>query len=168
MDPAGLVEDLLRAAGLDPTRPQLGPVAVRPVAVGWATVDVARTAADLAAAGGGTVRPAAPDGLLGATVAVVLPAAHGTNPTPVSGPALVLLEPATEGRLAEALARWDEGASVLYLGPLDGDLGSALERLAAAGVRTTSGRGPFGAAAVIQDGRATRPLLMLVAVPSEP
>lgn len=167
-DPAGLALSLLRAATLDPDRPMIGPIAVRPVAVGWATVDLERTAADLAAADGGTIRPAASDTLLGAATAVVLPAGHSTAPMPVPGPALVLLEPASEGRLAAALARWDEGGTVLYLGARNGDLGSALERLAVVGVRTASGHGPFGEAALILDGRATRPLLMLVGVPSEP
>lgn len=163
-DPAGLVESLLTAAGLDPRRPMLGPIEVRPVAVGWATVDLERAAKELAAPQGRTVRPAEADTLLGAAVELVVPG----DRTPPPGPALVLLEPTTEGRLAGALARRGEGAAVLYLAPIDVDSRSGPERLAAAGIRTRLGRGPFGDAALILGRRAAEPLLVLVAVPSEP
>ena len=79
-----------------------GATGPRLLGIGWATVDIQRTIADLA---GVDIRPAEPDELLGAR-------AWRTTDRPV---ALVLLEPSTEGRLAAALARRGEGIAVLYL-----------------------------------------------------
>jgi hypothetical protein len=85
----------------------------RLVGIGWATVDIERTAAGLQ--GGVDMRPAGQDELLGAR-------AWRVSAGPV---ALVLLEPITEGRLAGALARRGEGIVALYLRsdePLQGAL----------------------------------------------
>ena len=84
--------------------------APRLVAIGWATVDLERTVAEL-----GTLdaRPTDHDDLLGAR-------ALRMDAGPVT---LLLLEPSTEGRLAAALARRGEGMVALYVaadGPLDG------------------------------------------------
>lgn len=71
--------------------------------VGWATVDLERTLANVAS----TVAPAAAenDELLGASGAIV-----------TAGPMVVLiLEPATEGRLAACLARHGEGLCAIYI-----------------------------------------------------
>lgn len=84
----------------------------RLVGIGWATVDIERTAAGLQ---GADMRPAEQDELLGAR-------AWRTTAGPI---ALVLLEPITEGRLAGALARRGEGIVALYLRsevPLEGAL----------------------------------------------
>ena len=79
-----------------------GGTAPRLVAVGWATVDIERTIADL---GGVDAHPADDELMLGATAWLV----------DVALVRLVLLEPSTEGRLAAALARRGEGITVLYL-----------------------------------------------------
>jgi len=90
-------------AGLDGiARPDDTATSPRLVAVGWATVDIERTLADLP---GVDAVPAAQDELLGAR-------AWRTTSGPVT---TVLLEPTTEGRLAAALARRGEGIAALYL-----------------------------------------------------
>jgi hypothetical protein len=79
----------------------------RPVGVGWATVDLDRAAADLSALlpGGPVFEPADDDRLLGARCRLT----RGPL-APARGQLIVvLLEPATEGRLAAALARHGEG-----------------------------------------------------------
>jgi hypothetical protein len=79
-------------------------------ALGWATVDLDRTVAELAGELGvnaGTFADAVGSATLGARCRVapaVLP----------EGLALVILEPSTEGRLATSLARLDEGPSVAW------------------------------------------------------
>jgi hypothetical protein len=82
-----------------------------PVAgIGWATVELDRAAGELAAAG--------PFGAVPSDVA--LGASARRSPIEKGGPpAIVLLEPDTEGLLAAALARFGEGALVVYLGALD-------------------------------------------------
>ena len=92
----------LAAAGLS--------IAAEPpvVAIGWATVDLDRAAADLAVEAGidaSLVHPAPDDEALGA-VARRIDLADGT---------LLILEPHTEGRLAAALARHGEGPVAVYL-----------------------------------------------------
>ena len=65
-------------------------------AIGWATIDLGRAAVDLGLA----VVPLPADELLGATAgrAVVRPGSRGAGATHEAP--LILLEPATEGRLA--------------------------------------------------------------------
>lgn len=66
------------------------------------------------------------------------------------GSEVVLLEPATEGRLAAALARLGEGVTVLYL---IADR-AAMMRLGEAGiVLGTELVGPFGPQRLVADGR---------------
>jgi hypothetical protein len=161
---------LASEAGLDGLRPILGGVELRPVGVGWATVDLARTTRELlgprdrGAAHDLSIDDELPvdelpvDELLGARARTFA----------LAGMTVVLLEPTTEGRLAAALARRDEGAAVLYLAPLDGELGATLDVLAAAGIRTRRGHGPFGQAALVLGRPAAGPQLILVAVPSGP
>ncbi len=79
-----------------------GPDGVLLSALGWATVDAERLAAQL---GKPLVGEPQPDPALGAT---------GYRVASASLP-LVLLEPATEGRIAAALARLGEGPVALYL-----------------------------------------------------
>jgi hypothetical protein len=89
------------------------------VGIGWATVELERAAEDLDSAfnRAGMPQPAwAPatrDDLLGATTWVSRewwPTWGSDDP-----PALVLLEPDTEGRLAATLARFGEGVGAIYL-----------------------------------------------------
>jgi hypothetical protein len=84
----------------------------RVIGVGWATVDLDRAAAELAADLDLETEDFvhAPDSVaLGARSRV----AAGSLGV---GVALVVLEPATEGRLAGHLARQDEGPAVIWLG----------------------------------------------------
>jgi hypothetical protein len=80
------------------------------VGIGWATVELDRAAREL----GGMARfdPAPRDAALGAS-ARRAPLGDRTRP------ALILLEPDTEGLLAAALARFGERVAAAYLGPLD-------------------------------------------------
>jgi hypothetical protein len=80
------------------------------VGVGWATVELERAARELAAIA--TFSPAPRDVALGATARR---SPLGDRPRP----AVVLLEPDTEGLLAAALARFGEGVRAVYLGALD-------------------------------------------------
>jgi hypothetical protein len=92
--------------------------------IGWATVELERAAGDLDAAflRAGMPKPAwtpaARDDLLGAS------AWSSTEWWPTWGqdepPAIVVLEPDTEGRLAAALARSGEGVRAIYLAPRPG------------------------------------------------
>jgi hypothetical protein len=78
-----------------------GTGAPRLVGIGWATVDLERTLVDLSA----DARLTTDEPLLGGRAVRV-----------DAGPiAVLVLEPATEGRLAAALARRGEGICALYL-----------------------------------------------------
>jgi hypothetical protein len=80
------------------------------VGVGWATVELDRAAGELATLA--TFAAIGRDANLGA-FARRSPLADRPRP------AIVLLEPDTEGLLAAALARFGEGVRVVYLGPID-------------------------------------------------
>ena len=80
------------------------------VGIGWATVELDRAAGDLAELG--SFEPATRDANLGAT-------ARRGRPGDRARPALILLEPDTEGLLAAGLARFGEGVLTAYLGPLE-------------------------------------------------
>ncbi len=186
-DPSAVGRELAAAIGLvllPEDALDLDGVSLRPVAVGWATVDLDRATRELRDLGPFSDAPF--DRLLGATARIGL-----TRP-PVSGatvPPVVLLEPSTEGRLAATLARRGEGWAVLYatvlhpIGSHPGEAGLILERLAAAGLTLRRGSGPFGAAVLVVDprapsegkavGRGSRPVLVVVVddgdgVPSGP
>ena len=109
-----LGEALERARGAAPAG---GTVA----AIGWSTVDLERAERDLGVA----FQDAAPDAILGARSRI----ATGAFAVP-----LVLLEPATEGRLAGSLARLGEGPVVTWLAGTD----------PAAGEASPPSLGPFG------------------------
>ncbi len=88
----------------------------RLVALGWATVDLERAAADLEADLGlpvGTFVEVSGSITLGAACR----AAHGTLG---SATTLVLLEPSREGRLAASLARFGEGVAAAWYVAGDG------------------------------------------------
>lgn len=108
----------------------------RLIAVGWATVDLERAAAD---AGLPTAELPA-DRLLGARAARL-----GESP-------ILLLEPNTEGRMAAALARHGEGPIALYVAA-----GGLAIPVAWVGVA-----GPFGPSALLEPGRTWGPFLIAV------
>jgi hypothetical protein len=83
---------------------------LRVVGIGWATVELDRAERELAGVGPFVTAPR--DAALGASAR--------RSPISKGGPpAIVLLEPDTEGLLAAALARFGEGVLAVYLGPLD-------------------------------------------------
>ena len=86
------------------------------VGIGWATVELDRAAHELSALGPFEAAPR--DATLGATGRRARRdvAARSRERTP---PALLLLEPDTEGLLAGSLARFGEGVGAVYLGRLD-------------------------------------------------
>jgi hypothetical protein len=83
----------------------------RPLAVGWATVEIERAAPEL----GATLR--IPDGrFVGAPECDTLGArCLRAEDALAAGVSLVLLEPSTEGRLAATLAKLDEGPAAVWL-----------------------------------------------------
>ena len=144
---------------LDPVRNQPTPVAPPSppgfdlIAIGWATVDLERAAS---AFPGTTFAKAPPDDLLGARAWV-------TEPTSATG--IVLLEPATEGRLAAFLARQGEGPAALYLAvPLKPDGGIRRRPRAPA----TPGGGPFGAELLVHASSREGPWLLVATRDARP
>jgi hypothetical protein len=119
------------------------------VAVGWATIDFDRAMADLSvelALPPGAFAAAADDVALGARC-LVAPGALGGSRGPLD---LVLLEPATEGRLAATLARSDEGPAAAWLAT--DDLPGATLAWRGAGTTVAAPRnGPFGPASLLLD-----------------
>jgi hypothetical protein len=109
------------------------PAGTRTLAVGWATVETERSIASIATdlhIPPAAFLPAPDSEVLGARCLV----AGGVLP---GGAALVVLEAATEGLLAAALARHDEGPRVIWIGR--DDPGAAAEAAAA-----RPSPGPFG------------------------
>jgi hypothetical protein len=103
---------------------------------GWATVELDRAARDLAIGVAVRSRDLSDDTLLGAHCRLV----EAENRADV-----LLLEPATEGRLAASLARFDEGPVALYfLAPPD-RFGEVIEALLRSGLEMSAeAPGPFG------------------------
>ena len=125
-----------------------GPSQQRVLALGWATVDLERAAAELASELGFAVAAflPAPDSIvLGARCRV----AGGVLP---GGTRLALLEPATEGRLAATLARHGEGPFVTWVRSSD-----APTRRPA-----TASPGPFGRERLQPGGPPQGPFLLLI------
>jgi hypothetical protein len=114
----------------------------------WATVDLDRAVAD----SGLTAESLPADPHLNALVRLVRP--------PDDDP-IALVEPSTEGRLAETLARRGEGLIGLYIAaPVDLDLVAA--RAKSAGVRLGRiAQGPFGRS-VLVGGDARGPQIVIV------
>jgi hypothetical protein len=110
---------------------------LRLAGIGWGTVELERAAEDLGNAFAAARlpapdwSPAARDAHLGATAWVGTTGWFGSEGPPrgladPELPAVVLLEPDTEGRLAATLARFDEGVAAIYLeAPSDAGGGSA-------------------------------------------
>lgn len=131
----------------------------RPIAIGWATVELDRAVSELADAlglgnGEAVFRVAPRSVALGAACRI----APGVLP---DGGSLVVLEPDTEGRLARALARLDEGPVAAWL--TTKVAASALKALHAAGFTVAPERdGPFGLERLIVGGVAGGQQLLLV------
>ncbi len=163
LDPGTLAADLVTEAGIagPDGRPTLGGRLLVVLGVGWATVDLDRAVGDLAASQGiaADAGPDRPDAILGA---------RWRSFTDLAGTiALVVLEPSTEGRLAAALARRDEGPAVLYRGPAAGPAGASfLSGLVGAGVRMQFGESALGSGGLVLGRPLGGPQVVLIAVPS--
>lgn len=144
---------LLAAAGTPASRV----ARARPVAIGWATVELDRAGADVAAALGlGVERfePAPRSLALGCVCRV----ATGVL---LNGGSVALLEPDTEGRLAASLARLGEGPTVAWLRAEEPT--TAADALRMAGFALSAERdGPFGPERLIVDGPVHGPHRLLV------
>jgi len=117
----------------------------------WQTVDVERTVADLGLA----AAPLDEDRVIGG---------QGVLVRPEDGTLVAILEPSTEGPLAESLARHGEGDAGAYAAPPGGfaearSVGLTLFREAA---------GPFGRSALVrmQAGSQTAPFTVIVDSPA--
>lgn len=148
---AGRIAEAWRAAVADAAAMTL--LDARPLAIGWATVELDRATSELARAlglpGGERFAAAARSETLGGAARV----ASGVLP---DGGSLVVLEPDTEGRLAGSLARLGEGPVAAWLAV--NDAGRGLAALRRAGLTVSSERaGPFGPERLILDGPADTP-----------
>jgi hypothetical protein len=121
------------------------------VAIGWATVEHERAMAELAVLepSGGTAnwQFADRDPILGASAIL------GFEAGATGRPAVVVLEPDTEGRLAAGLARRGEGLAAIYLR-------DAAAEGSAAGPRLSNG--PLGPSSLVPGGSVWGPHLILV------
>lgn len=132
----------------------------RPIAVGWATVDLDRAVEELGDALGlpsGRFAAAPDSRILGARCRVavaVLPDESG----------LAVLEPTTEGRLAATLARLGEGPAAIWLAAVTGRRPGAVatER---DGTFSAPYDGPFGPERLIRGGPLQGPHRLLVGPP---
>ena len=151
IDAAERIRAVLTAAAAGPLAQLAG---VRPIAIGWATVELERAELELSAAlalSVGDFSPAASSVSLGARCRI------GSG---VLGDALalVLLEPQTEGRLAATLARLGEGPAVVWL-VVDG----CAATLRSSGVITSAVRhGPLGPERLVLGGPVHGPHQLLV------
>jgi hypothetical protein len=119
----------------------------------WRTIDVERTVGEL----GLPAEELEPDAVLGA---------RGVLVRPVDGPPVAILEPSTEGRLAAALARDDEGDGGAYVAP-PGGIDEA-RRLGLALVQ--EGPGPFGRSGLVAgpSPREASRFIVIVDAPAAP
>lgn len=114
---------------------------------GWATVDLDRAALDAAAGALIRSRDVSDDVLLGARCRLVSIGARERE--------VILLEPATEGRIAASLARFGEGLVVLYLLVSREKLEVVTDELVRAGlVLSAEASGPFGRERLVAGGPA--------------
>lgn len=113
----------------------------RLVAVGWATVELDRAAVELAGELG-----LVPEAFLDAADSIALGARCRVAAGALDGVvALAILEPSTEGQLAQMLARRDEGPAAIWLAP-GGD--------ASVTDRPPPTAGPFGPERLLRDATA--------------
>ena len=117
----------------------------------WQTVDVERTVADLGLQGEAIDE----DQVIGG---------KGVLVRPDDGVLVAILEPSTEGPLAESLARHGEGDAGGYVAPPGGL--AEVRRLGLALIREASG--PFGRSALVrmQTGSQTAPFTIIVERPA--
>jgi hypothetical protein len=138
----------------------LAAIAARAIALGWATVELDRAAAEVGEALGiprEAFVDAPPTAALGARCRVA-------NDVLPGGLSLALLEPATEGRLAATLARLGEGPAAIWLAAPD--VQGAVAALRATGVVPSIRRaGPFGDERLLLDGSIHGPHRLLVGLP---
>ena len=131
-----------------------------PAALGWATVELDRAVRELGDALGippDRFTASADSRVLGARCRVADAALPG-------GAALVVLEPATEGRLAATLARVGEGPAAIWLAVADLTLARDVAR-AAGSATSAEGDGPLGAERLIFGGPIHGPHRLLVRPP---
>ena len=151
IDAAERIRAALTAAAAGPLAQLAG---VRPIAIGWATVELERAERELSAAlalSVGDFSPAASSIALGAQCRI------GSGVL-ADALALVLLEPQAEGRLAATLARLGEGPAVVWL-VVDGC--AATQR--SSGVITSAARhGPLGPERLVLGGPVHGPHQLLV------
>jgi hypothetical protein len=149
------IDAFLAAAGLLEPRPD-----GVPAAIGWATVELDRAVAELAEASGVPAERFATgrdDVLLGARCRV----ARGAL---AEGHSLVVLEPATEGRLAATLARHGEGPAVIWLVVADPSQPFTVTRNA--GLTLSAARsGPLGIERLLLGGSVHGPHRLLIGSP---
>ena len=139
-----------------------GAPAVELVGIGWSTVELDRSEAELDPWLGAGAACVAHDPQLGARARL-----RGGGRLPATW--IVLLEPSTEGRVAASLARDGEGPCAIYLAP-DGPrdraaLDAWLAAAAARGLRTVGGveeDGPFGAQALVAGSPPSGPHVIVV------
>jgi hypothetical protein len=127
----------------------------RIVAVGWATVDLERAAAELEGRwpAFAPIDAVPPSGLLGARARLGRVDAASADADRI---ALVLLEPTTEGRLAASLARHGEGPAAVWLvgpTPAEDDGGPRTSMVA---------DGPLGRERLVLGGPVAGPHVLLV------
>jgi len=152
VDAAERIRVVLTAAAAGPLARLAG---VRPIGIGWATVELERAELELSAAlalSVGDFSPAASSISLGARCRI----ASGVLGDAL---ALVLLEPQTEGRLAATLARLGEGPAVVWLVVEGCDTTAAASATMTAAVRP----GPFGPERLVLGGSIHGPHRLLVA-----
>jgi hypothetical protein len=113
---------------------------------GWATVELDRAVQELTASPASpTTRDLPDDTLLGARCRLVTPGPGGRD--------LLLLEPATEGRLAASLARFGEGPVALYVLVPSHQFGEVIRASVGAGlVFSAEADGPFGRQRLVAGG----------------
>jgi hypothetical protein len=125
----------------------------RVLGIGWATVELERAAEELLEAFSTAGlpdpewEPAPREALLGA--------AAWAEPGDADRPAIVLLEPDTESRLAATLARFGEGVAAVYVQPARGEAVQPA-RLG----RSTPG--PLGTSRIVLAGRTWGPHVIVV------
>lgn len=147
MEPGVNVERLARLLGGERIR-------------GWATVELERAEREVVQAHGWPPSAPAPeDSLIGAWTRIAR--------APDGGGTIVLLEPSTEGLLAAALARHDEGFLVDYV-VVPGSLNVATSLARGEGISLSApGTGPFGPERLVVGSR-WGPHLILAAREREP
>jgi hypothetical protein len=150
-------------AGATERDPRIGSAEL--AGIGWATVELERAARELGAELGidpGAWLPAPPDALLGARA--------WSAAVPVgAGPAIVLLEPDTEGRLAATLVRFAEGVAAIYLRATavgaSAPVPSSTDRRASAVGQGALGQSALGPARIVAGGPAWGPHALLLEPP---